>query len=257
MKLFNIFLTTFLFFNLLFAQESQNMTLVKSENDLMRSMAQTYPDFFTLDESSVVIRKISEYELRKILILPNDSLDDLNENIDTQNSFPKLSNAAITIEEIINIGKTIWAIVEKGKPVLNINNSWASAMPNGIAHWTQLDNWKAPRSENYSFSAKNAYGVDAIEVFYRVIYTYGGSLGEKGNFLTNVKVVPLKVSVLWGYSLDINIEVPAVFNTGSMEDPIGSLQLFITSNISTVLKTSIVGQTFFISGKGEFEDFEY
>jgi hypothetical protein len=238
------------------SKKMEEIQKIDSELELMRQMATNYPDFFTIDESSIEIRKITDQELNKIAINKIDYIKNLNENFYSSKTFPKPNNAVI-VDEIINIGKSIWAIVEKGKPVLNIQNDWAGAMPTGIEHWSQLDGWQKPRAENYSFTAKNGYGVNAINVIYRVIYTYGGGIRETGSYLTNVAVVPIHIDVLWGYTLDILVEVPSVFNTGSAKSPIGALQLFVKNEISTVLKTSIIGQTFFINGKGEFEDFNY
>lgn len=226
-----------------------------NENEIVRSIANKYPGLYTLDESTIEFKAIENCELKDdILLNSNVGVEELTSRSD--NPLKDLDDALNAIDKIINTGKKIWAIIEAGRPVVNIKSDWASAVPDGTKHWSQLHSWKKPKVVNYGFSAKNLYGMNVIDLVFRVIYTYGGQLDGKGQFLTNVKLVPLKINVLWGYDLDVNVEVPDVFNTGTKEDPIGAMEMVVTSSIKTVFKTSIKGQTFYVDGKGDFEDYD-
>jgi len=65
----------------------------------------------------------------------------------------------ISLDEIVNIGKKVWDIVEKNQPSLDISTSSASAMPNGITDWKQMGGWRDPVSKAYRITYENLYGV--------------------------------------------------------------------------------------------------
>ena len=225
----------------------------KAEKEVKELVARDYPGFFTLDESSIQTTKIDDRALQFLLNQQQGSFD--CNPLDTK-LLEDLNATEIVIDKIINIGKKIWEIVSAGQPVVNIHTNWASALPEGVLHWTQLDSWQAPKAVNYSVSVKNKFGMDVVEFVYRVLYTYGGGTEGVGHYLTNVKVVPLKISTLWGFKLNVNVEVPSVFNTGSSRDPIGALELVVSAKVETVIKKVEIANTFYIDGKGAFNDFK-
>lgn len=200
--------------------------------------------YLSLDESSIKIQEVP-VSPSDIDPLPYEDLGDVIDNIDS---------VGIILDKIINIGEKVWRIVEAGKPVKNIRKVTASALPEGVRSWGELNSWKAPRVKEYVITADNLWGSRCIDVQYRVMYTYGGALNDKGQFLSNVRVFPTKVNIAWGYSLNVNVEIADPINMGTREDPLAGLEVLVSTEISTALKLSENGQSFFITGAGDFTD---
>jgi hypothetical protein len=160
----------------------------------------------------------------------------------------------IIIDHIINIAQKIWQIIEQNKPVVDIKTTYAVAVPDGITHWTQLQQWKPPEGTTYAFYAKNAYGVKAVEVKFVVFRTCGGNYKGKGKYLAGVTVEPVSVSVAWGYKFSMNAEVPSVANVGTTEDPIASMMAKLNWKIATVIKEEQGTSMYYVQGDGLFKE---
>lgn len=166
----------------------------------------------------------------------------------------KIDELEIKLDQIINMGKKIWAIVEAGKPVVNTSWNSASAIPSGVTSWDQMGSWRAPVSRAYRISATNLYGVNVIDFTYRLTYTYGGSYKGIGRYLTNVSGRAENLDVAWGYSFDGSVEVPSVTNAGTSEDPVASMELIVKWKMSTVLKANEGSASYSIRGDGAFQE---
>jgi hypothetical protein len=175
---------------------------------------------------------------------PNDSLP-------LDNAAPSLDpidQVDIIIDKIINIGKKVWAVVETGRPVVNVQTYTANALPKGLKCWTDLSGWNAPRSKAYRVQYENAYGMTVVDFTYRVVFTAGGSLDGKGKYVTNATIMPANLDVSWGFTFNATAEVPSVFNTGSKEQPVAGMQLLIKWSVDTVMSHLEKTETFYISG---------
>lgn len=162
----------------------------------------------------------------------------------------------VEIDTIINIGKKIWAIVEAGKPVVNVQLNTASAMPAGIKGWQQLAGWKTPSSSTYRVHYTNLYGMNVVDFSYRVMFTYGGSYNGLGRFVTGATIVPAALDVAWGYSFKANVEVPTVVNIGTVENPVGGIQMNVNWEVGTVIKNSQTRTSYFVNGLGQLKQLE-
>jgi hypothetical protein len=219
------------------------------------------PKKFTIDESSIEVVKLSEEEAKKYkpssqIGLPKPPTGKPGPGNPPTPPFPGSGgdDPLRTIDRIINIGKKIWDIIEKNKPVVDLKNDYASAVPEGIKHWTQLERWNPPKTTLYRLAAKNAYGVETVGVTFAVIRTWGGSYKGKGKFLHGVTVEPLKVDVLWGYTLNMNATIPSTVNVGTSEDPIAAMTVKLGWVIKTVIKESQGSGVYFVRGDGRFSD---
>lgn len=162
----------------------------------------------------------------------------------------------IQLDAIINIGQKIWTIAEKGRPVVSASLNSASAMPEGITKWTQLEGWKPTRSASYEVVYTNIYGMKVVSFAYRVMFTYGGSFKEQGRYVTNATIVPASLDVAWGYSFKSTVEIPTVVNTGTQSQPIGGIQMNVNWTVGTVLKHSEMRTSFFVDGLGNLNQLD-
>jgi hypothetical protein len=162
-------------------------------------------------------------------------------------------NPGQQLDEIINIGKKIWAIVEAGAPVMNIETDVATALPAGVKSMSELTGWKEPVSKTYEMTITNNFDMEVIKFRYRVISVAGGTLNGKGHYIGYATVQPEDVYVMWGWSFDAHASAPVIFNTGSQARPVGSMNLLIEYNISTAFNKIRQSQSYFVSGTGELK----
>jgi len=160
----------------------------------------------------------------------------------------------VIIDKIINIAERIWKIIEANKPVVDINTTYANAVPDGITHWAQLAGWEQPKGTRYGFYAKNLYGVKVIDVEFIVFRTCGGNYKGKGKYLNSVTSLPVKADVAWAYKLTIDAEVPSVANVGTSEDPIASMMANLKWQIDTAVKHSEGTWVYYLQGDGVFRE---
>lgn len=159
----------------------------------------------------------------------------------------------INLADIINVGEMVWELIRDNGPVLEAKNKRASAIPRGVGCWTDLSNWEPVRAENYEVIYRNLYGFDVIKLAYQVIYSWGGRLGDSGRYLTNATIRYKDVQVMWGYLFNATVEIPAVTNIGTRENPIAAMEMILNWSVDTrplSLKKSLSSTSFFVVGDG-------
>jgi hypothetical protein len=157
------------------------------------------------------------------------------------------------IDQIINIGKKVWAVIELGRPVVNLKTDVGTALPLGVKCWLDLDSWKQPTSRLYEASFTNGYDMEVIKFVYRVTALAGGGFSGVGKYVGYAAIQPVDLQVMWGYRFDAEASVPTVFNTGTKTEPVGGLQIMITYKINTVMKHVTQSQLYFVDGHGKLE----
>jgi hypothetical protein len=238
-------LTAAAFFSFTAAAFAQAPAGYAEFSDSETKAAQRNPDYYTINPSSVRLVRIAEGEDAGLLEAQRKAA-----------SQGGVGEGLVVIEKIINIAEKIWSIIEKNAPVVNINTQYATAVPDGITAWTQLQSWSRPRTYTYGFYAENLYGVTVLDVKYKVAYTYGGNYNGKGKYLTGVTVIPEKVDLAWGYKFSMKAQVPdsTVVNVGTHTDPKAAMQLKLNWTISTAIKSSDGTSVYYIEGDGGFAE---
>ncbi|MGE4132029.1 MAG: hypothetical protein AB7F86_10365 [Bdellovibrionales bacterium] len=156
-------------------------------------------------------------------------------------------------DEIINIGKEFWQIIEANKPVVHVELPVAHAMPRGLNCWSELESWQIPRTQSYEVIYKNGFGIKVVTFRFRLQFTYGGSHAGRGRYLANVSVLASQLDVVWGYTFNANVDVARAVNLGSSHDPLAGLEMNLHWNVKTVLKESENSVHFFVSGNGDVQ----
>lgn len=165
---------------------------------------------------------------------------------------PADGGALNVIDKVVNLADKVWTIVARSQPVVNVAVKYATAVPDGVATWGQLQGWSRPYTKRYRFAARNPYGVRVADVLYQVNYTCKGNLNGRGQFLTGVAVEPLSVTTAWGYNLNISVEVPdsTVVNVGTHEDPLAAMQVQIKWQLHTIVKDVQEKAIYYVQGDG-------
>ncbi len=161
--------------------------------------------------------------------------------------------ANFVIDQVMNIGKKIWSVIELGQPVTNIQTDVATALPAGAKCWQNLQTWSSPEARTYSVSFKNIYNMEVVRFAYRVVYLPGGSVNGKGHYVGYATLQPSDVYVAWGYKFNAEASAPAVFNMGTKEDPVGALTLNMKFSVDTIVNHLEQTQAYNVNGKGEFK----
>jgi hypothetical protein len=172
---------------------------------------------------------------------------------------PELAVIDVILDQILNIGKKVWTVVDAGKPVVDLSSDVATALPTPAPGqhlcWTQLENWQAPQSHVFGVTFTNLFGAEVVKLRYRVMFVSGGSYQGQGRYIGYAAVDPM-VDVIWGYNAKITAEVLSVLNTGNQSSPIAGMNLKVTYTVETALKTATESKVYYITGLGDFEELE-
>ncbi|MCB0357245.1 MAG: hypothetical protein KDD40_09570, partial [Bdellovibrionales bacterium] len=171
-------------------------------------------------------------------------------NCSSGNSDVGLEPSNVNLDEVVRWGKEVWKIIEENKAVVNVDTVTINVLPAGISCWDQLATWQAPKSKYYQVTYENFFGIEVINVIYRVTFSYGGSFQSKGQYLANVTVAPAKIDVMWGFKFESSVEVPLALNVGHAENPVAGLELNIHWSVKS-LKHSEQSLGLFIDGLGQ------
>ncbi|MFP5518763.1 MAG: hypothetical protein ACLGGX_02575 [Bdellovibrionia bacterium] len=172
-------------------------------------------------------------------------------NVEEAKDVNPLNAVEIFVDQIINIGKKIWAIIDAGRPVVNVNLSMANALPRGLACWTDLEGWQMPQSKVYRVSYENGFGAEVVTFDYRVSFVAGGSHNGVGQYITNAQMMPATLDVSWGFNFDAQAEVPAVFNMGSKSQPVAGMQMVMKWKVNTAFQHMEESESYHISGNNK------
>lgn len=197
-----------------------------------------------------------------------------------------INKEPITGAVIINGGLQAWGVINSAQPDGNANTGYANAMPNWV-DWYTIAGWKGPKEVVYSYTVTNLMNIDVIKVKYKISFYYGGASSDngsiadcliaagclggadtcpdiaakcaaavngKGRYISNLKVTPLAVNILWGFKFDLDCLVSNPMNIGTLEDPLAYLQTDLMWSRSTPFKKTRGVWTYAMDGNGNFKD---
>jgi len=159
-----------------------------------------------------------------------------------------LSAIDVALDQIINVGKKVWSVVAAGKPVMNVKFDFATAFPKGVTVASELHGFSDLQYKSFDYTGTNGFGMEVFKVQYTVVYQYGGSYAGKGKYITSASIVPQNVSVVWGYSLNMNVDNVSVSNLGTSESPVAGMNLMANIKVSTVMKSEELNELFAVRG---------
>lgn len=220
-----------------FSQQESQTTFSPAEIDAARKS----PKAYEIDSTRVRLKYVGPARL---------------DNLRCQD--PSSSEGALPLPNlgvIINIGKEIWKIIEANRPVVDIKQSYATALPLGTTHWNELTGWHPPEGSIYELEAVNLWGWSVVKARFQVLRTWGGTSEGTGRYLTAVTTEPLLVEVSWGYRFSMDAEVPkeGIINVGSREAPLAAMTHNLKWRINTAIKEMRGAHVFYLQGDGLFK----
>lgn len=167
-----------------------------------------------------------------------------------------LNAIELIVDQIINIGKKIFAIIDSGRSVVNVKLDTANALPAGLTCWSDLAGWNIPQSKVYNVTYENGFGMPVVDFSYRVTYTAGGSADGVGKYIANATFMPANLSVAWGFNFDATAQIPSVFNTGSKRDPVAGMQMNMEWKVTSPMAYENATESYFVSGENKLIELE-
>lgn len=162
-------------------------------------------------------------------------------------------NTGIIIDQIVNIGNFAWSIVQQGRPSMRVSTFRAHGLPKGITCWTELEEWKIPKSKVFTVEQKNKLGQSMAKFTFRISYVYGGTYNGAGQYLANVTVSPVDLKVNWGIDFASEVQIPTVFNMGKKQNPLAAMQIFVYWGLGTAGRMQQKSSLFHVMGDGRIE----
>lgn len=165
-----------------------------------------------------------------------------------------LGQIIMITDQLIALGKKIWAIIEAGKPVITTNMSKPiSVLPklpgNDIAFYDMAD-WSMPAVKSYRVSYKNGFGSEVIGFTYTVYFQHSGTYNDAGAYITSLNVEASEIYVSWGFKFDATSALVGIANMGSTIDPVASATVSIAYKASSWFSDVNTQESFFVTGKG-------
>ena len=159
-------------------------------------------------------------------------------------------------EAILDTVLKIWNIVEKNRPVVTIESAtYATAMPQASKNnWMSIGGWQDERNFIYTTDMINGFGMRTVHVSYQVKVVYGGNVKGKGLYIAAARIVPISVTALWGYNVNVSVSAPIVFNVRTPENPIAAIQLNVIYDVKTIVSEDITTDTYQVQGDGKIVD---
>jgi len=158
----------------------------------------------------------------------------------------------LDLDLIINIGRSIWSIIQKGQPIIQESYNVATALPPGVKCWNELGRWKRPIMKKFEY--KFFAGTSHTKLTLAVVAVTGGSKAGKGKYIAYASGFAESIKN-WGFfnKLSINVEVPAVYNEGEEGDPVGAMLMTVKVSNDSPFVDRVEGKAIHISGAGLIE----
>ncbi len=162
-------------------------------------------------------------------------------------------NKALQVIEVFN---KVWAIIEKNKPVVNLqSDKFGAALPEiAKSSWYAVGGWKPERNVTIKTTYENGFGMKVVELEYQVKLLYGGNVKGHGLYVASARIIPISVNVMWGYTLDVTVSVPNTFNVRTPENPLAAIGINVQYAIATIINKNIVTDTYQVQGNGLIQD---
>lgn len=202
--------------------------------------AQADPKMYTIDEKTVKVVELGP------VAGPTD---------ETPAPADEGGDPLVIIDHIMNIGARAWQFMLDNQAVATSTTQYATALPEGVKHWSSMEGWAQPKGTMYGLTAKNAYGMTVVDIRYMVMRTYGGSYDGKGKYLTAVSAQTMPMSGTWGYRVSLEASAPdsGIVNAGTKANPIAAMTFNVAWKIGTAIKKAEGTSAYYLRGDGVFQ----
>lgn len=161
--------------------------------------------------------------------------------------------AKVDPAQIVQIGKTIWAIIQDNQPSVNATEDWAGAIPDGMnGQWTKLQDWKSYVSKPFKFEFKNFLGMKLTDYEWTFKFDFNGNINGTGLYVTNLGAATTQVYAYLSEHVDVSCKALTPINTGTTQSPVASMDYIITMISHGEFEKTQVGCHVTVTGAGNF-----
>lgn len=138
----------------------------------------------------------------------------------------------VIIDEIVNTGKSVWKVIQDGKPVATIKSATANALPRG-ATVSDLSGFSSLQKRSLRYCGINKLNQKVYDITYTLVHRYGGSYQGKGKYLADVSIVASAAMDKWGWHLNSESRNISIMNHGTSANPIAGAVMELKLGVST------------------------
>lgn len=156
---------------------------------------------------------------------------------------------------IIQIGKKAWDFVKNNKAVVDYDDDWAGAVPQTYQDdWRNLQGWKDVKSDTYRFHYKIA-GDTVSELKWRYAWSAEGrDANGIGRYVINGGARIEKLYAKVGQTLTAKVSSNEPVNMGTVEDPIGAIDIEVSFTSASVWNSATTTCTVKIMGNSKYDE---
>lgn len=151
-----------------------------------------------------------------------------------------------------NIGKQVWELIESMAGKMRIEAMrGVGVIPQSANSISSMTDWKMVQPKSYRLEIGGNVAGKAFSFDYTVGFNYGGKHEGKGNFLSNVGIIPFNAKCGWTWTCDAVATVGDAVNTGTGRDPVVSLPITMVVNAQGRVNAKAAGVLFTVYGNGQ------
>ena len=160
--------------------------------------------------------------------------------------------------ELIALGEKVYTLVQKGKPTIAVDYAPIQVVPKDPKTSSYVDsfditNTSDPVKKRFVASIKNFLNSEVVRFEYMVVFSYGGSWNGKGKYIQNAMIIPVGVTVGYGYDFTATMKLQGITNKGTAADPIATALMTMNYTIKGWGKSINNNQVVHITGLGEIQ----
>lgn len=153
------------------------------------------------------------------------------------------------LDEIVNFGAKVFDLIKQNRPVVKTEFATAHAIPKETQPF-DLEGWQDPKAVAFEVSYKNKLGGVVTKYRYVIVFTYGGSYNETGQYIANATVYAEDLRVGWSYNFESTAVAKDPVNIRTKANPLAGLQFNVSWTVASPLVHQQNAMVFFLKGDG-------
>jgi hypothetical protein len=159
---------------------------------------------------------------------------------------------------LIALGRELYDLIKLGEPVVNTNFAPISVLPkvslnNPDSIMGETEGWSIPKMKKYRVEYENKFGSTVILFEYKLLFSYGGRYQGKGKYIMGAQIVPTRLEVSYGFSLDSSFKLQSIQNHGSVNQPLAGALLNLQYKGGSMIKKFEENIMMHITGDGRVQ----
>jgi hypothetical protein len=158
------------------------------------------------------------------------------------------------MSDVANIASVAWHVIESNKPSVSVASSTCNAVPAGVPDpLSALSPALGANRVTWRLRLENAFTVEVVDIEFDLRWEYGARFHEGGAFISSCYLYVPTCIVLWGFDVNIQINVHSPSNVGTATAPVARLPVTVSGSVNSLVNTHGVRWDFVLFGNGEYQ----